>query len=259
MSLFFAAGSPTTEMSQEEVRSNLFQALDKLGARQKVLAVPPDFTRMHTQSGLLTEQAWQYYGDKLVDVLPALGTHKAMTDQEIATMFGATPRSLFRVHDWRNDVVTLGEVPGDFMYEVSEGKLDYPWPAQVNKLLRDGGHDLILSIGQVVPHEVVGMANGSKNIFVGTGGVMGIHRSHFLGAVYGMERMMGRADTPVRRVLNYASEHFSQEMPIVYVLTVVGKNAVGELVVRGLFVGDDAECFEKAAEVSLKVNFLMMD
>src|SRR5580704_9545732 len=245
MSLFFAAGSPTTEMSPTEVRSNLFHALDKLGPRQKVLAVPPDFTRMHSQSGLLTEQAWQYYGDKLVDVLPALGTHKAMTDNEIATMFGTTPRALFRVHDWRNDVVTLGEVPGSFVYDVSEGKLDYTWPAQVNKLLRDGGHDLILSIGQVVPHEVVGMANYNKNIFVG--------------AVYGMERMMGRADTPVRRVLNYASDHFAKNLPIVYVQTVVGKNAEGKLVIRGMYVGDDAECYELAAALSLKVNFKMMD
>jgi nickel-dependent lactate racemase len=193
-------------------------------------------------------------------VLPALGTHKAMSDEQIATMFGRTPRELFRVHDWRNDIVTLGEVPSEFMREVSEGKLDYTWPAQVNKLLRDGGHDLILSIGQVVPHEVVGMANGSKNIFVGTGGVLGIHRSHFLGAVYGMERMMGRADTPVRRVLNYASEHFGQALPkIVYVQTVVSKNADGKLVMRGLYIGDDNECFERAASLSLQCNFLMMD
>jgi len=183
-----------------------------------------------------------------------------MTDGEIATMYGATPRHLFRVHDWRNDVVTLGEVPGDFIHQVSEGKLDYPWPAQVNKLLRDGGHDLILSIGQVVPHEVVGMANYNKNIFIGTGGSMGIHRSHFLGAVYGMERMMGRADTPVRKVLNYASQHFGSKMPqIVYVLTVVGKNDAGRLVIRGLYIGDDAECFQQAAALSLKVNFKMMD
>jgi len=259
MSLFFAAGSPTTEMSSIEVRSNLFQALEKLGPRRKVLAIPPDFTRMHSQSGVLTEMAWQYYGESLSDILPALGTHKPMTDMEIATMFGATPRSLFRVHDWRNDVVTLGEVPGSFVYEVSEGKLDYTWPAQVNKLLRDGGHDLILSIGQIVPHEVVGMAGYNKNIFVGTGGSIGIHRSHFLGAVYGMERMMGRADTPVRRVLNYASDHFAKQLPIVYVLTVVGKNAEGKLVIRGLCVGDDTECFELAAALSLQVNFKMMD
>jgi nickel-dependent lactate racemase len=260
MSLFFAAGSPEMEMSMAEIRAGLFEALTKLGERKRVLAVPPDFTRFHSQSGVLTEMAWEFYGDRLVDVLPALGTHTAMADEQIATMFGKTPRSLFRVHDWRNDIVTLGEVPGEFMLEVSEGKLDYPWPAQVNKLLRDGGHDLILSIGQVVPHEVVGMANGSKNIFIGTGGVMGIHRSHFLGAVYGMERMMGRADTPVRRVLNYASEHFAQMLPhIVYVQTVVNKNAAGELVMRGMYIGDDNECFEKAAALSLNCNFLMMD
>ncbi len=260
MSLFFGTGSPTTEMTPQEIREGLYEGLRALGERRKVLAVPPDFTRFHSKAGELTELAWEFYGGKLSDVLPALGTHKAMTDSEIATMFGKTPRGLFRVHDWRNDIVTLGEVPSEFVLDVSEGKLDYPWPAQVNKLLRDGGHDLILSIGQVVPHEVVGMANGSKNIFVGTGGVMGIHRSHFLGAVYGMERMMGRADTPVRRILNYASEHFGQLMPqIVYVQTVVNKNAAGQLVMRGMFIGDDTECFERAAELSLKCNFLMMD
>jgi nickel-dependent lactate racemase len=259
MSLFLAVGSKEMEISPAEAKAHLFSALKKLGERKRVLAVPPDFTRFHSKAGELTEYAWEFYGEALTDVLPALGTHKAMTDREIAAMFGGTPRGLFRVHDWRNDVVTLGEVPGEFMLEVSEGKLDYSWPAQVNKLVRDGGHDLILSIGQVVPHEVVGMANGNKNIFVGTGGSVGIHRSHFLGAVYGMERMMGRAETPVRRVLNYASDHFAKQLPIVYVQTVVAKNAAGELVLRGIFVGDDAECFERAAELSLECNFLMLD
>jgi len=260
MSLFFASGSADTEMSGAEVRAGLREALTKLGERSRVVVVPPDFTRFHSKAGELTQMAWEFYGDALVDVLPALGTHTPMTDGQIATMFGETPRELFRVHDWRRDIVTLGEVPGEFVREVSEGKVEYSWPAQVNKLLRDGGHDLILSIGQVVPHEVVGMANGSKNIFIGTGGVMGIHRSHFLGAVYGMERMMGRADTPVRRVLNYASKHFGGMLPqIVYVQTVVSKNAAGELGLRGLFIGDDNECFERAAALSLQCNFLMMD
>lgn len=260
MSLLFAKGSPETELSPEEIEAGLYSALEQLGERRRVLAVPPDFTRFHSMSGRLTELAWEYYGDRLADVLPALGTHTAMPDHQIATMFGRTPRDLFRVHNWRDDIVTLGEVPGEFMHQVSEGKLDYTWPAQVNKLLRDGGHDLILSIGQVVPHEVVGFANGSKNIFVGTGGVMGIHRSHFLGAVYGMERMMGRADTPVRRVLNYASEHFDHLLPeIVYVQTVVNKNAAGELVMRGLYIGTGTDPFDRAAELSLQCNFLMMD
>lgn len=258
MPLFFAQGSPTTELSTEDLRRGLETAFAALGSRKKVLAIPPDFTRFHSHAGKLTELAYQLLGPALTDVLPALGTHKAMTDAEISRMFGTTPRELFHVHDWRNDIVTLGEVPGEFMHEVSEGQLDYTWPAQVNRLLTEGGHDLILSIGQVVPHEVVGMANGAKNIFVGTGGPLGIHRSHFLGAVYGMERMMGRVDTPVRKVLRYASQHFAQQMPIVYVQTVVAKNAAGELAVRGLYISDDDQAFECAAELSLQCNFQRM-
>jgi nickel-dependent lactate racemase len=123
----------------------------------------------------------------------------------------------------------------------------------------EGGYDLILSIGQVVPHEVIGMANYNKNIFVGTGGPEGINKSHFLGAAYGMEKLMGRADNPVRRVLNYASEHFGSELPVIYVLTVVSRGEQGDLKVRGLYIGDDLECFTLASRLSLKVNFEMLD
>ena len=259
MSLYLSVGSESTELSSADLKQCLSKALAALGERRKVLALPPDITRHHSRAGELTRYAWQYYGDRLAAVLPAIGTHFAMTPEEIRAMFGDMPQDLFRVHDWRAGLVTLGEVPAAFIREQSEGKLDFTWPAQVDKLLVEDGFDLILSMGQVVPHEVVGMANYNKNLFVGTGGADGINKSHYLGAVYGMERMMGRADTPVRRVLNYASDHFARHLPIVYALTVVGKNQAGQLVTRGLFVGDDIECFLKASELSLKVNFIMMD
>jgi nickel-dependent lactate racemase len=143
--------------------------------------------------------------------------------------------------------------------EVSGGVVEFPWPAQVNQLLLNGGFDLILSIGQVVPHEVIGMANFNKNIFVGCGGPEGINKSHFLGAAYGMEKIMGRSDTPVRRVLNYASGHFAAELPILYVQTVISPDRQGKIRVRGLFIGDDEECFRLASELSLRVNFRMLD
>jgi nickel-dependent lactate racemase len=152
-------------------------------------------------------------------------------------------------------VETLGEVPAEFIYQQSEGKLNFAWPAQTNRLISRGGFDLILSIGQVVPREVIGMANYNKNILVGAGGRQGINLSHYLGAVYGMERIMGRAENPVRAVLNYASDLFLHELPIVYVQTVVGRRVDGGLAVRGLFIGDDVECFHRAAELSLRVNF----
>ena len=242
-----------------EVKEGLFDAFDRLGPRKRVLAVPPDFTRAHSFAGPLTEYAWEYYGDAMSDVLPALGTHSPMTGSQIARMFGRVPPELFRVHDWRRELANLGTVPAEFVREVSEDRVDYVWPAQVNRMLVEGGHDLILSIGQVVPHEVIGMANYNKNIFIGTGGAEGINKSHFLGAVYGMERIMGRADNPVRKVLNYASDHFAACLPVVYVLTVVGRNPDGELAVQGLFIGDDWECFERAAELSMEHNFELLN
>ncbi len=257
--ILFSQGSSETEFTIEELSSALFSSFERLGARNRVIAVPPDFTRFHSQSGLLTELVWEYYREKLVDVLPATGTHVPMARDEIGTMFGRVPESLFRVHDFRSGTKTLGEVPNAYVREVSEGIVDYAIPIHLNRLLTDGGHDLILSIGQVVPHEVMGMAGHNKNLFVGTGGAETINRTHFLGAAYGMERMMGRADSPVRKVLNYGSERFARHLPIVYVLTVVGKNNEGKLAIRGLFIGYDAECFRRAAELSLEINFRMLD
>ncbi|KJF41629.1 lactate racemase domain-containing protein [Draconibacterium sediminis] len=257
--IYFEKGSTETALSAEDLKNGLFEAFEKMGAKQKVLAIPPDYTRLPSRAGELTEFAWEYFGERLTDVLPALGTHTPMTMEQISHMFGKMPTELIRDHDWRNDVVTLGTVPAEFVKEVSEGAVDYSWPAQVNKILVEGNYDLILSIGQVVPHEVVGMANYNKNIFVGTGGAEGINKSHYIGAAYGMERMMGRADTPVRKIFNYASENFSNHMPIVYVQTVVGLNNDGKLQTYGLFIGDDFEVFDKAAKLSLEVNFEMVD
>ena len=254
MSLYCDAGGVESDLFPQ-LQELLAENLAKLGQRNRVLIVPPDQSRVHSRAGDLTRYAWQYYGHRLQAVLPALGTHAAMQPEQITRMFGAMPQTLFRAHNWRTDVETLGEVPAEFIHEQSEGKLNYAWPAQVNRLIAHGGFDLILSIGQVVPHEVIGMANYNKNILVGTGGRESINRSHYLGAVYGMERIMGRAENPVRNVLNYASDRFLRYLPIVYVLTVVGRTADNQLAVRGLFIGDDAECFHYAAALSLKVNF----
>ncbi len=256
---YFVKENENGFLTNDEMREGIFSSLGKLGTKKKVLVIPPDITRFYSYSGILTKFIYDYYGKSLTDVLPSIGTHFAMSDEEIEKMYKGVPKDLFRVHNWRTDIVTLGEVPSEFVNKVSEGKVNYAWPAQVNKLLVEGNYDLILSVGQVVPHEVVGMANYNKNVFVGTGGVEGINKSHYIGAVYGMERMMGRADTPVRKILNYASEHFTNHLPILYVLTVVGKGENGKMVPKGLYVGDDFETFKKASDLSLKVNFKMLD
>ena len=255
MSLYCAVGGVDTDIESQQLADLLAESFEKLGTRTRVLAVPPDMTRLHSKSGTITCSIYEHFGDRLKAVLPAIGTHAPMQPAQIEHMFSGVPHDLFHIHNWRTDVETLGEVPAEFIQEQSEGKLDFAWPAQVNRLISQGGFDLILSIGQVVPHEVIGMANYNKNILIGTGGRQGINLSHFLGAVFGMERIMGRADNPVRRVLNYASDRFLRHLPIVYIQTVVGRRADGSLALRGLFIGDDVECFHRAAELSLKVNF----
>ncbi len=259
MTSYCRLGDATTVLSDDQLRDALVEALGQVGPCQRVLALPPDLTRLHSRAGQLTCMAWNHLGDRLTDVMPALGTHFPMTDEQLDRMFPGLPRDLIRQHRWREDVVTIGEVPAEFVSEVTGGIWSRPWPAQLNRLVWEGGHDMVLSIGQVVPHEVVGMANYNKNIFVGTGGVAGINESHFIGAAYGMERMMGRADTPLRRILNYAQDHFCQHLPLLYVLTVIGTDDDGELVTRGLFIGDDHDCFEQACELSVEVNFTMLD
>jgi nickel-dependent lactate racemase len=261
--LYYAKGSPDTVFSPDQLKEAFLEGLKAIerakGAPKKVLALPPDITRAHSRAGSLTRFAYDYYGKALTDIMPTLGTHTPMSPAEIEEMFPGVEPGLFRVHKWRSDVLTLGEVPASYIKELSEGKLSFSWPAQANRLLVEGGHDLILSLGQVVPHEVIGMANYNKNIFIGAGGSEGINKSHYLGAVYGMERIMGRAINPVRLVLNYAQEHFARALPIVYAHTVVARQSDGSLAVKGLYMGDDEQCFLKAAELSLKVNFTMLE
>ncbi len=108
--LFYGRGSENNSFTKDELKQALYSALEKLGTREKILAIPPDFTRFHSQAGIITEMIWQYYGESLTDVLPALGTHIPMSSPEIKKMYGDTPESLFRVHDWREGLVLLCEV-----------------------------------------------------------------------------------------------------------------------------------------------------
>jgi nickel-dependent lactate racemase len=257
--IYYKSGSENTVITSKDLEYGLYSALEKLGVRKKVLVVPPDFTRFHSRAGELTTLIYNYYRRELKDILPALGTHTPMSDHELNEMFKGVPKELFHIHDWRKDVVTVGMVPGEFVSEITGGAIDYSWPAQLNKLVFSGGHDLILSVGQVVPHEVIGMANYNKNLFIGTGGPEGINKSHFIGAVYGMERIMGKASNPVRSLLNYASANFTSHLPVVYIQTVIGRDDSGNLVIRGLYIGDDEEVFILASGLSVKVNLNLLD
>ena len=269
-----AKAGPEYDLSDEEIDVLFSQALSRALAEQKkagpVLVIPPDITRFYSRAGFLTDITARELGGRLGAVMPALGTHMAVTAEEQRRMFPKTPAGKFRVHDWRNDVVTLGRIEGSWVQKATEGKVRYDWPVQVNKLLLDGGFSMIISPGQVVPHEVIGMANHTKNLFVGCGGKEAIDKSHFAGASYGLERMMGRTDTPVRALFDEGFRRYGDMLPpVLFALTVIGPRGnaeaqkagkpQGSLAVRGLYIGFGRECFEQACALSQRVNVDIMD
>lgn len=241
-------------ISDSELEEALRASIEGLELK-KVLILPPDYTRMYSGAGKITAIYHRLLRDKCqVDIMPALGTHVPVTREESLAFFGdeIDPDSLI-AHNWRTDVVKIGEVPGEFVSEVSEGLVRDKIDVEVNRRLTDPSYDLIISVGQVVPHEVVGMANYSKNIFVGCGGSSMINSSHMLGAFYGMERVLGRDFSPVRRVFDYAEEHFLKDVPLLYVLTVT-TNKGDETLLHGLYIGRSRELYESAVAHSQGKN-----
>jgi hypothetical protein len=274
-------GGPALDITDAETEALFTQALAEACAEaapvSSVLLIPPDITRFHSRAGLLTGIACRECEKRgiAVTVLPALGTHVPVTDDERERMFPGVPKALFRIHDWRNDVVELGRIEREWIENATGGAVSYDWPVQVNKLLCGGGFDLIVSIGQVVPHEVTGMANHAKNLLVGTGGKEAIDKSHFAGAAYGMEKIMGYADTPVRAMFDEGLRRYGSKLPpILFALTVLSPRSETEeiqaasgspgkpgtsLALRGIFCGFGRDCFAQAAALSRTVNVFFLD
>lgn len=255
-------GGNSLTISDNQLLDMIKKVLEKKGGNlRRVLLIPPDLTRANSYAGPITAMIYSLLSQKSeIDIIPALGTHVAMPEHELRTMFGNDiPLSCFKVHDWRNDIIKKGTISGKLLQEWSGGKVDYPVNVEVNKLLFEG-YDLILSIGQVVPHEVVGMANYTKNIVVGVGGADTINKSHFLGAVYNMERIMGRANSPVRKLFNYGVNEFLGDLPITYMLTVMARNEkTNKMDMRGFYCSDDDSAFLAASKLSQEVNLQLLE
>jgi nickel-dependent lactate racemase len=258
--LHFAEGGADRIIDARRAEELVDGLLADLGPLRRVLLVPPDFTRFHSGAGELTALLYRKLSATTeVEVLPALGTHAPMSSAEIARMFPGIPESRFRVHEWRSGLREVGEVPSRFVSEVSGGKLDYAIRCELDSKLTDGGWDRIISVGQLVPHEVIGIAGHDKNVFVGTGGKDVIDRTHFLGAVCGMESIMGRPHSPVRDVLQYMAGELCRTLPITHLLTVRERARDGSLVTRGLFAGDDATCFLAGAPLVRECNLELFE
>lgn len=231
-------------------------------AAKRVLLVPPDHTRLHSRAGEITAELYEVLtvAGCDVDVLPALGTHTAMSEEDCLLLFGdRIPYARIVHHQWRTNLVRVGEISAAEVGVLSHGRFTEPIPVETDQhLLLDW--DLVVSVGQVVPHEVIGMANFTKNIVIGLGGAPTVHRSHFLGAISDMETIMGRADSPVRHVVDAAFDRFlAERVKVLWVLTVMEDTAEG-VVQRGLFVGSGRSsesggaAFRAAAELAASAN-----
>ena len=250
----FKTASVEEGLTPEEIKAALLESLEGRTVKH-ALILPPDFTRFHSNAGYITNVYYHALTERgaTVDILPALGTHVPVTPEQSAAMYGDVPYERLIPHNWRTDVVRLGEVPAEFLEEVTEGIWHDPVSVEVNRLVMDEKYDLIISPGQVVPHEVIGMANHAKNIFVGVGGSDMINKSHMVGAVYGMERMMGKDHTPVRKVFDYGMEHFLNKRPILFALTVTTAPG-GNIRTHGLFIGEGRKCLEEAIKLAQEKN-----
>ena len=248
-----------SRITDETLKQSLIEFLKGKNLK-RVLLLPPDMTRLHSYAGKITALLYDMLHHTCkVDILPALGTHDAMTKEECATFFGEqVPYEVVIPHRWKTDIQKIGTVPADYIRDISGGLLDEPIEIEINRRLLDPTYDLILSIGQVIPHEVVGMANYSKNVFVGCGGQTAINKSHFLGAVYGLEKLMGKDHSPVRKVFDYAEQHFIKDLPLQYILTVTTVKDE-DVRLEGLYMGRERSLFEKAVALSQRRNFKLLD
>lgn len=223
---------------------------------QSVLVVPPDITRLHSGAGRLVALLCQHWKSSRIAILPALGTHRAMHATQIRAMFGdSVPHASFLSHDWRKDTVVIGVISKQEIADITQRAVERDWHVAVNRRIMSNEYDLILSLGQVAPHEVVGMANHSKNIIIGLGGADSINSTHFLSAQIGIENILGTIDNPIRALINRAAERFLSKRNIVYVLSVMERHNIP----HALLIGDDYACFRRAAQISRAINITTFD
>jgi nickel-dependent lactate racemase len=237
------------------------------GAR-RVLLVPPDQTRLHSRAGEIVAQLVGLLDGELerVDVMPALGTHQPLGPAEAQLMFGdAIDSARLLHHRWRDDVTTLGELSADEVDEIIGRPMGMALPFAVNRVLVDDSYDLVVAVGQIVPHEVAGFGGYTKHVTIGLGGNQTIQRSHFFSAVYGIEQTMGRIDAPVRQLLDLGFDRFlEQRCRVLFVLTVVEARAGGP-VLRGVFTGEGGtrsaggDAFRAAVALSSEVNITTVE
>jgi nickel-dependent lactate racemase len=224
-----------------------------------VLVLTPDGTRT-CPLPMLVRVLGETIGGRAagLDFMVALGTHPVLTEQQILNLYGISPaerkglfmRSNFSCHRWDlpETFRRVGELTEEEVETISGGLLRERVPIDINKSIFD--YDLILILGPVFPHEVVGFSGGAKYLFPGISGGAFLHFFHWLGALITCRKIIGRKDTPVRQVIHRALETI--DLPIHCLAMVVDPEAR----LRGLFAGDVREAWSAAADLSAKIHIV---
>ncbi|SED98889.1 lactate racemase domain-containing protein [Ruania alba] len=239
------------------------EAKKRLGISElrRVLLLPPDITRAHAGVGWMTEHLYHRLdgAGAEVHVIPTLGQHVPHSAQENTWMFGSIPNERIHAHDWKNGVTHVGTVPAEVVAERTGGAVTWEMPIDLNTMTVTEDWDLIINVGHVVPHEVLGFANHNKNYFIGLGGKRTLGAAHMASAVYGIENNLGNLLTPVRACFNWAEEEFLADLPDVYLQVVMAYDDGGSLVHTGVYVGDGLDTYYSAARASMAQNITAFD
>ena len=259
-SWFVEQGNLSKEQVLDAVRKAAEQARERICRDPKrVLLLPPDITRAHSGAGMITEELYKIFSKSAeVYVIPTLGQHLPHTPEQNKWMFGSIPEERILKHDWRNGSTLIGEVPAEFVKEVSKGKADWSIPVALNTPLVKEKWDLVINVGHVVPHEVLGFANHNKNYFIGLGGKPTICASHMMAACCGIENNLGNLITPLRKCYNKAEEDFLGFLPDCFIEVTMAYDSEGRLGHTGVYVGDDVDVYLDAAKVSREQNITIV-
>jgi nickel-dependent lactate racemase len=247
-------------LSEEKIREIIESGTPvSLYENRRVLVLTPDGTRSCPLS-MLVRLLRETIGGRAagLDFMVALGTHPIMAEEEILNLYGISPaerkglfiRSTFSCHRWDlpETFRRVGELSEEEVATISGGLLRERVPIDINKSIFD--YDLILILGPVFPHEVVGFSGGAKYLFPGISGGEFLHFFHWLAALITCRNIIGRKETPVRRVIHRALEAI--DLPIHCLAMVVDQEAQ----LRGLFAGDVREAWSAAADLSAKIHIV---
>lgn len=256
-------GDVSLKITGEEVREIIRQGINEtLYEGKKVLVLTPDATRTCPLPELI-----RAVNDTIgascarLDFMIALGTHAPLIKDRILMLYGIEPRELstryykssFFNHRWDlpDTFTEIGIITDQEVFEISGGKLEEEVPILINRKLFE--YDLVLIVGPVFPHEVVGFSGGAKYLFPGISGGDFLHFFHWLGALKTCQETIGIKNTPVRRLINRALDLIT--IPIRCLALVVDSDES----LRGVYAGDICEAWSQAADLSAKVHIRYRD